>query len=303
MRVASSQYFATINTALQDNNAAIEQVTEQIASGSRIQRPSDDPISSVRVSRLAREDATLTQYQSNISALGTRLNYNESTLQNMTQSMLQARDMLVWAANGSNQTSDLNAMAGALGALRDAIFFSCNTKDHEGRYLFSGTATSTPSMDYDSTAAVGSRYNFTGNSNLQYVVVGNGVTQAANIQVSEMAPLLNALDTAIAAIQSPTADANNPATQTDITTGLDAVDTAIDTFSSRIAELGDAQNVIQTLNNAHTNMSLSNKQASSILNDLDYGEASVRLNGYTAALQATQKSYIKVNGLTLFNLL
>lgn len=303
MRVSSTQYFATVNTALQDNNSAIQHVTEQLASGLRIQRPSDDPVASVRVSRLAREDATLTQYRDNISSLSSRLSYNETTLQNMTQDMLQARDMLVWAANGSNDPSDLNAMAGALTALRDAMFFSSNTKDHEGRYLFSGTLTSTAAMDFNAAAAVGSRYTFTGNTNLQYVVIGNGVTQAANVHVSEMAALLNALDTTIAAIQSPAANANNPATQADITAGLDAVDVGIDTFSSRIAELGDAQNVLQTLDNAHMNMSLSNKQASSILNDLDYGDASIRLNGYTSALQATQKAYLKVNGLSLFNLL
>ena len=303
MRIASTQYFATINNALMDNNVALQHVTEQISSGARIQQPSDDPVASVRVSRLAREDATLTQYKDNISALSTRLSYNETTLQNMTQDMLQARDMLVWAANGSNLPSDLNAMGDALMALRDALFFSSNTKDHEGRYLFSGTATSTPAMDFNSAAAPGSRYTFTGNTNLQYVVVGNGITQSANVHVSEMASLLNTLDATIATMQSPTVDVNNPATQADLSAGLDAVDVGIDTFSSRIAVLGDAQNVLQTLDNSHTNMSLSNKQASSILSDLDYGEASVRLNGYTAALQATQKSYIKVNGLSLFNLL
>lgn len=303
MRVSSTQYFTTVNNALQDNNAAIQHVTEQLSSGFRIQNPSDDPVGSVRVSRLAREDAMLTQYKDNISSLGTRLSYNETTLQNITDDMLQVRDTLVWAANGSNLSSDLNAMASTLVALRDAMFFSSNTKDQEGRYLFSGTLTSTAAMSFDSTAAPGSRYAFTGNTDLQYVVIGNGITQAANAHVSEMAQLLNTLDTVIAAMQSPTVNPNDPVTQADITAGLDAMDTAINTFSLKIAELGDAQNLLQTLDDSHTNMSLSNKQATTILNNLDYGEASIRLNGYTAALQATQKSYVKVNELSLFNLL
>lgn len=303
MRIASTQYYAMVNTALQTNNEAIQHVTQQIASGLRIQSPSDDPVASVRISRLTREDAVLAQYRNNIDTLGTRLSYNETTLQAMTQDMLQARDMLVWAANGSNAPSDLNAMAGALESLRDALFFSSNTKDHEGRYLFSGTATSTAAMTLDATAALGARYTFTGNTKLQYVVIGNGVTQAANVDVSEMAPLLNALDTAIASIKAPTADPNNAAVHADIVAGLDAVDAAIDTFSSKIAEIGDAQNILQTLDNAHANMTLSNKQALNMLGELDYGEASVRLNSYTAALQATQKSYVKVSGLSLFNIL
>ncbi len=37
------------------------------------------------------------------------------------------------------------------------------------------------------------------------------------------------------------------------------------------------------------------------LEALDYGEASVRLNNYMAALQATQASYMKINDLSLFN--
>ena len=37
------------------------------------------------------------------------------------------------------------------------------------------------------------------------------------------------------------------------------------------------------------------------LSALDYGEASVRLSNYMAALQATQASYVKINDLNLFD--
>ena len=39
------------------------------------------------------------------------------------------------------------------------------------------------------------------------------------------------------------------------------------------------------------------------LGELDYGEAAVRLNGYTVAVQATQKAYAKVSALSLFDVL
>jgi flagellar hook-associated protein 3 FlgL len=39
------------------------------------------------------------------------------------------------------------------------------------------------------------------------------------------------------------------------------------------------------------------------LNSLDYGQATVELNGYNTALQASYKAYAKISGLSLFNIL
>ena len=53
-------------------------------------------------------------------------------------------------------------------------------------------------MSYNAAAPLGSRYSYTGNGQTQQVVVGNGVTQAANVTLPEVAPLLNQLDQMIA---------------------------------------------------------------------------------------------------------
>jgi flagellin-like hook-associated protein FlgL len=39
-----------------------------MANGNRIQLPSDDPVDSVRLSRLKREEAAITQYRDNIAS-------------------------------------------------------------------------------------------------------------------------------------------------------------------------------------------------------------------------------------------
>src|ERR1700742_2122379 len=119
MRIASTQFHATMNSALQTANSGLALVMQQMASGQRVQKPSDDTIASMRLSRLSREEASMTQYQSNIDALKSRLTNNETLLDSMKQDMLQARDLLVWAADGSNTQADLQAMAGSLDSLRD----------------------------------------------------------------------------------------------------------------------------------------------------------------------------------------
>lgn len=303
MRIASTQYHATMGSALQTASVAVEKLMQQMASGQRLLLPSDEPVTSVRLARLAREEAGLDQYRSNISALKSRLQQNETYLDGMTRDMMQARELMVWAADGGNSSEDVNAMAGSLQSMRDSLFYSANSRDHEGRYLFSGTAVTTPTITYDATAAPGARYSFTGNTDIQKVVVGNGVTQEANVVLPEMATLLNQLDQASAVLQVPGADVNTPAVHAVVAAGLDGLDAALNSVGSRIASLGGAQNILETMETNHANVSLSNKQALITLGQLDYGDAAVKLNAYNSALEATQKAYGKVSALSLFNVL
>ncbi|NMM84859.1 flagellar hook-associated protein 3 [Rhodococcus sp. SRB_17] len=298
MRIATTQFHATMNTALQNANARLEHVMQQMSSGQRLLQPSDDPISNVRLSRMAREDAALTQYRDNISALSTRLMQNETALGSMVQDMLQVRDLLVWARDGSNTSEDVKAMASSLTALRDSLFYSSNSKDQEGRYLFSGTASATDTVTYDDTQPLGARYTFTGNTAPQQVVVGHGITQTANVTLSEMAALLNSLDRTATSLQTTGMNTGDTVGDT-----IKALDDALSSVSGKIAGLGGTQNILATLDSNHGNVSVSNQQAMITLGQLDYGEAATRLSGYSTALQATQKAYSKVSGLSLFDLL
>ncbi|MBS1190258.1 MAG: flgL [Rhodocyclaceae bacterium] len=303
MRIASTQYHTTMNRALQDSSVTVGNIMQQMASGQRLLQPSDDPVSNVRISRLNRQEAALGQYRTNIAALKSRLQQNETHLDSMNKDMQEARDLLVWAADGSNTSSDVNAMASSLRSLKDALFYAVNAKDQEGRYLFSGTATATAAVTYNSAAALGARYSFTGNTVVQNVVVGNGVTQAANVSLPEMADMLNLLDRAVAVLEAPGVNVNDPVVQAEVTASLNGVDDAMNSVNSKIARLGGAQNILQTMDDNFANVSLSNKQSLIELGQLDYSEAAVNLNGYTTALQATQKAYGKISTLSLFNVL
>ena len=74
-------------------------------------------------------------------------------------------------------------------------------------------------------------------------------------------------------------------------------------LGGKIAGLGGAQNILATMDTNHANVSLSNQQALIDLGQLDYGDAAVKLNGYTTAVQATQKAYAQVSKLSLFDVI
>ncbi|MET0518953.1 MAG: flagellar hook-associated protein FlgL [Burkholderiaceae bacterium] len=301
MRIASNQYAATMNTALQTANAGLARVTSQMASGSRILKPSDDTIATVRLARLTREQSALNQYRDNIGALGTRLDTNEVTLGSMKDDLMMVRDQMVWAADGSNTPDDLKAMASSLESLRDSLLYSSNARNAEGKYLFSGTATDIPTVAYDGTQPPGARYSqgVGVNSATQDVAVADGVTVAANIPMAayNVPAFLNSLDQAIDAFK------NGTYTNTTAANQITSVDTLLNSVAGQISVLGGRQNVLQTLDGNHASVGLSNEQSERELGQLDYAEASVRLNSYTLAVQATQKAYAKVSNLSLFDVI
>jgi flagellar hook-associated protein 3 FlgL len=300
MRISSTQYQAIMNESLQLNQGKLSTLTQQMASGKRLQLPSDDPVDSVRLSRLQREESTIKQYRANISAVQIRLTKNEGYLQNMTNDMSSGRDLLVWASDGGNAPSDLQAMIIPLTSLRDSLFYNANTIDQEGNYVFSGTATNTAPMVYNAAAPAGSRYSFAGNTNSQQVVVGNGITQVANSNLSGMEKLLNQLDQTIATLSSPTVNVNDPAVRSVLSANLNGFDDAIDLLAGKIAVIGGTQNIIKTLDANHANVSLSNQTALNEIGELDMAQAATQLNGYQTALEATYKAYAKIGNLSLF---
>lgn len=301
MRISSTQYHTTMNTTLQKASFRLEDILQKMASGEKYSLPSEHPVTTVRLSRLYREEAALDQYRDNISALQNRLTQNEVYLTSMSNDMLSGRDLLVWAGNGANTSEDVSAMAQSLQPLLDSMFYVSNTTDAEGRYTFSGTAVDSPTVTYDPAAPVGSRYTFTGNTEAQRVAVGPGVTQPSNVTLPEMAGMLNQMERVLTTLQTPGVNVNDPAVRADITAAMGSLDDVIESISGRIAGLGGAQNILATLETSHANVSLSNKQAALTLGQLDYGDAAVKLNGYTAAVQATQKAYAQVSKLSLFN--
>jgi flagellar hook-associated protein 3 FlgL len=298
MRIATTQYQATLGRSLELNQTMASRISQQMSTGRNILVPSDDPVTNVRISRLTREESIVGQYRDNIASVKIRLTKNESYMTGMVGDLGAAHDLLVWAADGSNTPDDLKSMVGSLEALRDSILYNANTRDQEGKYIFAGTAVTTKPIEFDGTT-----YSFVGNTDEQKVVVGNGITQTVNVDVSGVETVLNDLNTAIEALRNTTTDSSHDPLKSVLSNTMASVESAQESLAAKIAKFGGAQNVLTTLDGNHANVSLSNKTAMNDLAQLDYGVASTELAGYNMALQASYQSYSKISNLSLFNVL
>ncbi|AUW05580.1 flagellar hook-associated protein FlgL [Vibrio campbellii] len=297
MRISDSQFSQMMLQSLQTNNAGLGHVLQQMATGDRLTKLSDDPMASIKLLNLERENSAIGQYQSNIANLKTTLSAQETHLDSVNESLKSVRDLVLWGANGTLTDEDRSGMIIELKSYRDSIESSFNAQDEEGHYLFSGTQTDMPAV-----SNVGGAYQVDGNSDKRVVTVAKGVTMDSNMTAKEILELgggdnvLNQIDALIAEFENP-----SPNFQAEVDASLSAIDDTLANVLGAMTEIGGRHNNLDLMDSAHGENKLFVDKVTSDLSALDYGEASVRLSNYMAALQATQASYVKINDLNLFD--
>jgi flagellar hook-associated protein 3 FlgL len=296
MRITHAQFGKLMHNTSQRNTAKLADVMQRIASGDRILRVSDDTVGSTRLARLDRDNKRLDQYLSNIGVLAHRFQRNEVQMSGIVAQIQEARTTLVRAGDSSTVPDDMKAAANTIDLLRESMMAAANAKDNDGNYVFSGTAVGAPPVKYDPAAGVGMRYSFEGNTGKQMVVVGDGVTQSANVSLDEMAALLNALEVASKAMDENAPDASERARRT-----LSAVDNALESVSGKIAAQGGAHALLDVLKDTYNDVLSAGEEASEAVRQVDPVKASSELASYTIAIQATQKTYARIMELSLFN--
>ncbi len=304
MRISNAQITAMMHGSMNTSSEKLGKLMQQMATGERMLMPSDDPISAVRVLRIQREEATLTQYRTNIANVSGNLSKQEANLKSASDTMLNVRDLLLWAANGSNTSEDLAAIANEMGNLERTIVSFANVRDEEGRYLFSGTLSDRPAITFD---AATQSYQLTGNDQYRQAAVANGVLVEENVTAAQVfgggVGMLNDLNALVKMLADPALDANDPAVQASISATLNSLDKTHGDLLGAVSELGGRQNTLTLLSSSNEDVSLVNQKIDGELSQLDYASASIDLNNYQLSLQATQKTYLKINGLSLFGML
>ena len=119
---------------------AIMEAREQVATGQRINRPSDDPAQAARLRELDTARARLTQYERTTPSMAeARIAIEESTLGSLGDAMMRVRDLTVQAANDTNGHLERQAIAVEIAGRLDGLYELANVRDPSGDALFGGT--------------------------------------------------------------------------------------------------------------------------------------------------------------------
>ncbi|HEX3133161.1 MAG TPA: flagellar hook-associated protein FlgL [Planctomycetota bacterium] len=133
------------NTVLADNQRTIARMAtyqEQLSSGKRINRVSDDPGAARSALRYRAESVQTSKYLDNIAKGESFVNASDSALEQMSQVLDDAKSLAVQGANGTQDAASRKALSQSVDSLLTRMVDLSNTV-HDGRYIFAGTATNT----------------------------------------------------------------------------------------------------------------------------------------------------------------
>lgn len=284
MRVTESILAQQAVASLQRNTEKLAALHEQIATGQRINRPSDDPVGASQGLRFDSLQRKIAQYQRNLDALDMELTVSDTALGSAYDIVEAAKRVALGQASGTS-TPESRAVASrqidnALAELRAAANTTLN-----GAYLFSGFQTTTP--PYDATGA------YLGDAGVMSVEVSPGVTIARNIPGQAAfgsAGVGVDIFTVLADVKTAI-DAND---QAEILAGLTALDQAKQQLALARADAGVRLQAADAGRDRLRSLAESLTQLQSELEHIDLTEAVAKFQIQQITLQATQEASAKI---------
>jgi flagellar hook-associated protein 3 FlgL len=125
---------------LNNNLRRLNEAQEQMSTQSKIQLPSDDPITATRAIKYRNYVATVEQYQSNVDDAISWMEVTENAVSDLNDVIQRLRELTTQAANGTMTDDDKSAIAEEISQLKEQTVQIMNTS-YAGRYIFGGYTT------------------------------------------------------------------------------------------------------------------------------------------------------------------
>ncbi len=156
LRITTAQTFDAGVERLQLRQRDMVATQEQLTSGKRVARGSDDPTAAARAERAMASQARSEASQRALDASRHAMTATEGALADAGELMQQAREALVAAGNGTYSDAERAGVAAELKGIRQQLLSVANRGDGEGGFLFAGQGVILPPF-VDGTGGVSFR--------------------------------------------------------------------------------------------------------------------------------------------------
>ncbi|MEE4201628.1 flagellin N-terminal helical domain-containing protein [Erythrobacter sp.] len=277
----------------------VEGLQTQISTGVRIERGSDDPVAASRLRALTRLEVRGTTEAENAARLEQDLNEASDQIEGVTLILQRARELAVAAASDTSGVKGRTAIADELEQLGDELFARSNSLSITGVPLFGGTS-GAPAFTRDAAGNV----TYAGNNEVGTVPVAPGTAiergvTGAQLFEYDVAGTPTSAFAAVTDLAIALRSAADPAQAArdaiaDLDAGLDNVNRSQTIVGTRLAWVEDIQRDQDI-------RAIAVAEKRSDIGDTDIADTIVRLQQTLTALEASQASFARVSGLTLFD--
>jgi flagellar hook-associated protein 3 FlgL len=296
MRV-NPNYTPDILADLWQSQAQEQTAIQQLATGKRVNMPSDDPAAAAADVQNQALQSQNDQYIQNTSNLDGSLQTADSALSSVVTALNQAISLGVQGANGGVSSADQQALALQVQSIQSQLVQLGNTS-YQGSFLFGGTATQSAPFALDSTQPSGVLYS--GNSGVNNVEIAPGSSLQVNLPGSQIfqgagGNIMSSIQQLVTALQSGNTTNIGTAT-TQVGSALSYVSEQRVFYGSAVSQLNSNQSFLQ-----QEQVSLQTQDTSLV--GVEFAKAATDLSQAQAAQSATLAALAQIIPQSLLNYL
>jgi flagellar hook-associated protein 3 FlgL len=279
MRVTQGMVAETTLRNIQSNLSRMEELQDQITSGTRLRKPSDDPVGVARALKFQEGLDQADQHLRNVDHASAWLNATDVALDGAGDVVQRARELALRATNVL-MSRDLATVRAEVQQLQQQALNLANAR-YGAHHLFSGTRSDQAAYNIPSSGG------YQGDSGTVVRDVSPGVTMGININGGSV---FDSIFDALAGLES----ALGANSLSGVQTSLDNLDGALDVVVTARAQVGAKVNRLESMKGRLEEIQVSLTRLLSETRDVDMAEAitafSVQENVYKASLAAAAKA-------------
>ncbi len=303
MRISNQMILRGSQSRLQSSLQGVDRLREDISSGIRIRKMSDDPTASTEVVRVGSSLRAISRFRQNSQAATTRATTEENVLDNLTNVMTRAAELAVAQASGTANAQTRTITKAEIDQLISFAVDLGNTSIGDD-FLFGGTRSgerpfavpSTPTGPF--SRLVDASSNPVDPSGYTPVEVGDGKFVTPNHNGTDIFLTTDALESLRAL--SDALGTNNVA---GIGTALGRINVAHSNVQTLIGTQGARSNELDIARNNLDSLELTLTVFRSDLRDTEVDKTIAELVGKQTLYQAAMSATSRILGLSLANYL
>ncbi|MDM7461370.1 MAG: flagellar hook-associated protein FlgL [bacterium] len=291
MRISTYWQFRRMEHATEQSVHQMALWQRRVATGKRVEQPSDDPVGSVHALALRDQIGQIDQYTRNIREARMFLQATEQAFADIGELLHRTRQVVTQGANDTNDAAAREALAQEIREIQRRLLQIGNQRPDGERYLFSGQTVHTAPID-----VVGGVASYGGDGNPLLVNIAADRTLAMNFSGARLADLYNKL----AQIENNLiTNASLPLSMVD----LQDIEQYQSEFHRYRGEVGVRMRELTNYEQLH--MSRRDQLTGSLadIEEIDLAEAISRLKQSELSYQASLQVFTRVQSVNLFDFL
>lgn len=177
MRVDPNLY-TNVNASMQQTEQSLQTAMNQLSSGKRVSKPSDDPLAFAADLQSVATSASVDRYSKNADAVAGQAQLADSALNSVVAALTKALSLGVQGGDGTLTADQRSSLTQQVQGIFAEVLTQANATSN-GVALFAGTAATSAPFAADATSPSG--YTYTGNSGSNQAQVGSGLSVTVNV--------------------------------------------------------------------------------------------------------------------------